>query len=122
MRVEYEHIKLLKNFDPIHGFKLPYPVKLDADNDEEGKSFVSNLVSSTIKKRERNFDTLIRTDDKNIRPQIEAYRLQFFDANECTTEDYFSDKNLKSKVHIWSLMEVDIYVSSFKNVEVEMRS
>ena len=74
LRVELEHIKLLKDFQPINGFKLPYKFDLDFMNNKEDKEFMKNILQTVLVEKKGNREVLFQTDGPNLNYQIEVYK------------------------------------------------
>ena len=74
LRVELEHIRLLKNFEPINGFVLPYKFDLDFKNNQEEREFMKKIVNNILLVKKTNQELLIQKDGPNLYYQIELYK------------------------------------------------
>ena len=81
LRVELEHIRLLKTFAPINGFDLPYKINFDVINNSNDIAFVQELVHNNINMKRNTRDLLSNRDGQNLFYQVEAYKT-FYETND----------------------------------------
>lgn len=73
LRVELEHLRLLKNFEPINGFNLPYTFELDFKNNKDDRAFMKKIMQNILVEKKTNQELLIENDGPNLYFQIEIY-------------------------------------------------